>query len=193
MLFALLASGCSPRGDEGTNQREGSAAPPTAAPAPSTTPTTPTSAGAVTADSAGSGTPSQRMPSTVEASGSALPASAPEKPGIPAECISPLKELCTERYQQHACSVIRKSVEDPSIFRTERFFHADFGTCGDFRYTDFGDGYESYLSYYDKGGELKGVRVSYDVISPPCMGKQYFGEPIECTREPGKWYRSKKR
>jgi len=126
----------------------------------------------------------------VEASGNALPAAAPEKPRIPAECIRPLKELCNERYRGHACDVIRKSVEDPTIFKKERFFHAEFGTCGDFRYTYFGDGYESYLSYYDKRGELKGVRVSYDVIRPPCMGQEYLGEPIECSREAGKWYPS---
>jgi len=192
LLFAVLSGGCSPRGGEGTMEREGSAVPPNAAPEASAKPMAVRSAQATTADSAGSGTPSQPAPSTVEASGDAAPAAAPEKPRIPAECIRPLKELCTERYREHAGDVIRKSVEDPSIFKKERFFHAEFGTCGDFRYTYFGDGYESYLSYYDKRGELKGVRVSYDVRSRPCMGKEYLGEPIECSQEAGKWYPSEK-
>ena len=190
LLFALLSGGCSPRGGEDSSEREGSAAPRGGAPEASATPMAVRSAGATTADSAGSGTPSQPDPSTVKASGNAMPAAAPEKPAVPAECIRPLKELCTERYREHACDVIRKSVEDPTIFKNERFFHAAFGTCGDFRYTYFGDGYESYLSYYDKRGELKGVRVSYDVIRPPCMGQEYLGEPIECSREAGKWYPS---
>ena len=188
LLFALLSGGCSPRGGgEGTMEHEGSAVLQGGAPEASATAMAVSSAGA---DSAGSGTPRQPDPAAVEASGNALPAAVSEKPGVPAECIRPLKELCNERYRGHACDVIRKSVEDPTIFKKERFFHAEFGTCGDFRYTYFGDGYESYLSYYDKRGELKGVRVSYDVIRPPCMGQEYLGEPIECSREAGKWYPS---
>jgi hypothetical protein len=193
LLFAVLSGGCSARGGEGAMEHAGSALPQVGAPGAAAPPAAMRSAGATTADSAASGTPSQAAPSTAEASGNELPAAAPEKPKIAAECTSPLKELCTPRYRTHACDVIRKSVEDPSIFKKERFFHAEFGTCGDFRYTYFGDGFESYLSYYDERGELKSVRVSYDVISPPCMGQEYLGEPIECSREPGKWYRSKKR
>jgi hypothetical protein len=193
LLFALFSDGCSPRGGVGNMEHEGSAVLQGGAPEASAPPTAVRSAGANTGRSAGSGTPSQAAPSTAEASGNELPAAAPEKPRIAAECISPLKELCTAGYRAHACDVIRKSVEDPSIFTKERFVHAEFGTCGDFRYTYFGDGFESYLSYYDERGELKGVRVSYDVISPPCMGQEYLGEPIECSREPGKWYRSKQR
>jgi hypothetical protein len=131
------------------------------------------------------------MPSTVEASGNALPASAPEKPGIPAECIVPLKELCTPAYRARACNVIQESVKDPSTLKG--YFNGEFGTCGDFRYTRFGGGGEGFLNYFDKRGELKGVRVTYDFDPPPCFGKRHFGEPIECTREPGKWYRSKRR
>ena len=193
LLIALLSGGCSPRGGEGSMEGEESAVLQGGAPEPAATTKAVRSAGAATADSDGSGAASRPSPSAVEASGDAAPAAAPEKPAVPAECIGPLKGFCTERYRGHACDVIRESVKDPSIFRRERFFHAEFGTCGDFRYTYFGDDYESYLSYYDKRGELKGVRVSQDRISPPCMGKQYLGEPIECSLEPGKWYPSETR
>ena len=193
LLFTLLSGGCSPRGGEGATEHEGSAVPPNAAPEASATPTAPISAGATTADLAGSGTPSQPAPSTVEASGNALPAAAPEKPAVPAECIVPLEKLCPAKYRDRECDLIRESVKDPRIFEKGRFFRTDFGTCGEFRYTFFGNGYVSYLSFYDKRGELKGVRQSSDMISPPCMGMVFFGEPIECSKEAGKWYRSETR
>ena len=193
LLFALLSGGCSPRGGEGSMEREKSAVLQGGAPEPAATTKAVRSAGAATADSDGSGAASRPFPSGVEASGDAAPAAAPEKPEIADECISPLKELCTARYRAHACDVIRKSVTDPRIFEKWRFFRTDFGTCGEYRYTYFGNGSESYLSYYDKRGELKGVRVTYDFDPPPCFGKRYFGEPIECSLEPGKWYPSETR
>jgi hypothetical protein len=191
LLFALLSGGCSPRGGgEGTMEHEGSAVLQGGAPEASAKPMAVRSAEAATADPAGSGASGRPSPQAVEASGDAAPAAAPEKPGIADECISPLKELCTPRYRTHACDVIGKSGKDPSILEKGRFFRTEFGTCGEYRYTYFSNGSERYLSFYDKRGELKGVRVTYDFDPPPCFGKRYFGEPIECSREAGKWYPS---
>ncbi len=171
-------------------EHEGSAVLQGGAPEASATAMAVRSAGATTADSAGSGTPRQPDPAAVEASGNALPAAVSEKPGVPAECIVPLRQLCSSKNSERECDLIRESVKDPSIFEKGRFFRTEFGTCGEFRYTLFGDGYVGYLSFYDKRGDLKGVRQSSDRISPPCMGKFFFGEPIECSREAGKWYPS---
>jgi hypothetical protein len=171
-------------------EREGSAVPPNAAPEASAKPMAVRSAQATTADSAGSGASGRPSPQAVEASGNALPAAVPEKPAVPAECIVPLEKLCPSKYNDRECDLIRESVKDPSIFEKGRFFRTEFGTCGEFRYTFFGNGYVSYLSFYDKRGDLKGVLNSSDHVSPPCMGKFFFGEPIECSREAGKWYPS---
>jgi hypothetical protein len=108
---------------------------------------------------------------------------------IPAECIVPLEELCSSKDRERECDLIRESVKDPSILEKGPFSRTDFGTCGEYRYTSFGNG-PVYLSFYDKRGDLKGVLNSSDHVSPPCMGKFFFGEPIECSREAGKWYPS---
>ena len=199
LLIALLSAGCSPRGGEGTMEHEGSAAPPNAAPEASATPTAPISAGAATADSEGSGAASRPSPSALDASDFAsCPAMFGSRP-VPAECIVPLEELCSSKDRERECDLIRESVKDPSVLEKGPFSRTDFGTCGEYRYTSFGNG-PVYLSFYDKRGRLKGVREDlkrtreYSSMLPrSCMGRRYFGEPIECSREPGKWYRSKKR
>ena len=206
LLFTLLSGGCSPRGGEGATEHEGSAVPPNAAPEASATPTAPISAGATTADLAGSGTPSQPAPSTVEASGNALPAAAPEKPEPdgppalaeladgrraldvdttempPAGCIRPLKEFCELSYRQPMCNLIQQSIKQPDILKDRSFLPYDVGTCGRYRYTKWGDGYETHLSFFDDNDKLVAVQTQYDRIDETCKGKEYYGTPPLCRK-----------
>lgn len=100
----------------------------------------------------------------------------------PAECVRPLSEFCDASYRRPMCDLIQQSIKNPDVLKERSFFPYEVGTCGPYRYTKWGDGHESHLSFFDANDTLVGVETQYDVIDERCEGKEYYGAPVRCSR-----------
>ena len=80
------------------------------------------------------------------------------------------------------CDLIQKSIKNPEVLKERSFFPYEVGTCGPYRYTKWGDGYESHLSFFDADDTLVAVETQYDHIDERCEGKEYYGPPVRCSR-----------
>ena len=100
----------------------------------------------------------------------------------PAACIQPLAAFCELSYRQPMCDLIHQSIKNPEVLKDRSFFPYEVGTCGPYRYTKWGDGHESHLSFFDANDQLVAVETEYDHIDEQCEGKEYYGEPVRCSR-----------
>jgi hypothetical protein len=100
----------------------------------------------------------------------------------PAECVSPLSEFCKLSYRRPMCDLIQQSIKNPDVLKDRSFFPHEVGTCGPYRYTKWGDGHESHLSFFDADDTLVAVETQYDHIDERCEGKEYYGAPVRCSR-----------
>jgi len=100
----------------------------------------------------------------------------------PADCVRPLSELCELSYRRPMCDLILQSIKNPQVLKEQSFFPYEVGTCGPYRYTHWGDGHESHLSFFDADDKLVAVETQYDRIDEQCKGKEYYGTPVRCSR-----------
>jgi choline dehydrogenase-like flavoprotein len=96
------------------------------------------------------------------------------------DCDYRLEEFCSTWM---GCRSYDESAASTRVYgATGDCLGASIGVCGDFRYTDWSDGFVAVTLYFDANGKLVAVEHQSDAVDRDCLGRTYYGPRLSCTR-----------
>jgi len=98
-----------------------------------------------------------------------------------AQCWKSLTAFCRDRPCPDFAATIARINCSTILSRTSAYV----GTCGEFRYIDWGNSAHSVWAYFDATGKLVAIHVATDVFTSnvECPNWTHYGPRIECERK----------
>jgi hypothetical protein len=102
--------------------------------------------------------------------------------GPPKTCLRPLKDFCGAR---RPCLSFSETLPEVRQFGATASCYvsgiARSGTCGDFQFTQIGDGFVSETRFFDQSGTMVAARFRTDEVDPWCKGIFHYGQQLTCS------------
>jgi hypothetical protein len=122
---------------------------------------------------------SDDVPTAGQTAGSRASARPVQPHGSTAECWQPLTAYCKDRLCPDFAATIARIKCSTVPSRTSAYV----GTCGEYRYIDWGNSVHSVWAYFDATGRLVATHVATDEFSlnVECPNWTHYGPRIECA------------